>query len=73
MQTHLAHETHSRSRWHYICRDVCQSQLHSKPQACFVSDALKMRYNGLNVTDLQVIFDTMNNVSFCNNISGGFL
>lgn len=27
-------------------------------------DALKMRYNGLNVADLQVIFDTVNNVSF---------
>lgn len=48
---------------------VCQSQLDSKAESCFVFDALNMRCSGLNVADLQVIFDTMNNVSFCENIS----
>jgi len=50
---------------------VCQSPLCSKHKARLVFDALKTKYNGLNVTDLQVIFDTMNNVSFCMNISWG--
>ena len=36
-----------------------------KPRACPVFDAQrKMRYNGQNVADLQVILATVNNVSF---------
>lgn len=46
---------------------VCQSQLHSKPWACVVFDALKNEIQWIKCPDLRVILGSVNNIcrGFC--------